>query len=169
MRLYGGKVGPIATDVVRALIANKDIETESAKDVEADVRAVLDQYLALEREVNDRARDIVDRTGKPPSELFRVRQLVADEKGIKLGEDSLDYLLDQVVAIFQHSHHVEEIWVEDVDLRKRMAPIFKKYMSADDDLEGDIRAQIRHVREGTPQWDIEYARARDLVKRKRGL
>ena len=168
MRLYGGKVGAIATDVVRALLANKDIETESAKEVEADVRSVLDQYLADEREVNDRAKQIIERTGKPTSELHRVRQLAADEKGIKLGDESLDYLLDQVVEMFQNSHHVEEIWVEDVDLRRRMAPVFKKYMT-DDDLDSEIRSQLRHVKEGTSQWEIEYARVRDIVKRKRGL
>src|SRR5579883_2173963 len=107
MRLYSGKVPAIATEVVRALLAAKEIEADSPKQVEADVTAVLNQYLATEREVNERAKDVLERTSKPQSEYGRVRQLVADEKGIKVGDDTLDYLLDQVVEMLMHSSHVE--------------------------------------------------------------
>ena len=37
MRLYSGKVPAIASEVVRALLAAKDIESESPKEVEEDV------------------------------------------------------------------------------------------------------------------------------------
>ncbi|MGH7298532.1 MAG: DUF507 family protein, partial [Polyangiaceae bacterium] len=99
MRLYSGKVPAIATEVARALLASKDIEAESPKEVEADVASVLNQYLADEREVNERAKDILERTGKSQSDYSRVRALAADEKGIKVGDDALDYLLDQVVEM----------------------------------------------------------------------
>jgi hypothetical protein len=64
MRLYSGKVPAIASEVVRALLAAKDIEAESPKEVEADVASVLNQYLADERDVNERAKDVLERTGK---------------------------------------------------------------------------------------------------------
>jgi hypothetical protein len=169
MRLYSGKVPAIATEVVRALLASNDIESESPKEVESDVASVLKQYLSDEREVNDRAKDVLERTGKPPSEYQRVRALVADEKGIKVGDDTLDYLLDQVVEMLMHSNHVEEVYVEDVDLRRRMAPVFKKHMAVDAALDGEVRGQLRHVREGTREWEIEYARVLEQVKRKKGL
>src|SRR5271165_6657647 len=100
MRLYSGKVPAIATEVVRAMLAAKDIEAESPKEVEADVAAVLNQYLADEREVNERAKDLMERTNRPQSEYNRVREAAAKEKGIKTGDETLDYLLDQVVEIF---------------------------------------------------------------------
>ena len=40
MRLYSGKVGPIATEVTKALISGKQIETESPHEVELDVSSV---------------------------------------------------------------------------------------------------------------------------------
>jgi len=169
MRLYSGKVPSIATEVVRALVAAKDIETESPKQVEADVTAVLNQYLADEREVNERAKDVLERTNKPQSEYGRVRQLVAEERGIKVGDDTLDYLLDQVVEMMMHSSHVEEVYVEDVELRRKMAPVFKKHMAVDDTIDAEVRAQLRHAREGTREWEIEYARVLEQVKRKKGL
>jgi hypothetical protein len=32
-----------------------------------------------------------------------------------------------------------------------------------------VRTQLRHLKEGTSQWDIEYGRVLAAVKRKRGL
>jgi hypothetical protein len=119
--------------------------------------------------VNDRAKDMIERTGRPQTEFNRLRQMVADQKGIKIGEDTLDYLLDQVVEIFHHSSNVDEIFCEDVELRRKMAPVFKKHMAADDQLDAEVRAQLKHLREGTPAWEIEYSKAMDQMKRKRGL
>jgi len=169
MRLYSGKVSTIATEVVRALLASNDIEAEKPKEVEADITAVLNQYLADEREVNERAKDILERTGKPQSDFQRVRQLAAKEKGIQVGDEALDYLLDQVVEMLMHSQNVDEVYVADVDLRRRMAPPFKKHMAVDDGLDGDVRAQLKHLREGTSQWDVEYARVLEGIKRRKGL
>ncbi len=169
MRLYSGKVSAIATEVVRALLASNDIEAETPKEVEADIAAVLNQYLADERDVNDRAKDVLERTGKPQTEYQRVRALVAEEKGIKVGDETLDYLLDQVVEMLMHSDNVDEVYVEDLELRRRMAPVFKKHMAVDSSLDADVRAQLKHVREGTRDWEIEYAKVLEQVKRRKGL
>ncbi len=169
MRLYSGKVSTIATEVVRALLAAKDVESEQPREVELDVASVLNQYLATEREVNDRAKDVLERTGKGQSDYQRVRALVADEKGIKVGEEALDYLLDQVVEMLMHSNNVEEVYVEDVVLRRKMAPIFKKHMAVDAGLDAEVRAQLRHVKEGSRDWEVEYARVIEQVRRRKGL
>ena len=169
MRLYSGKVPAISTEVVRGLLAAKDIEAESPKEVEADVSAVLNQYLSDEREVNERAKDVLERTGKSQNDFQRVRALVADEKGIKVGDETLDYLLDQVVEMLMHSNNVEEVFASDVDLRRRMAPVFKKHMAVDSALDTEVRAQLRHVKEGTREWEVEYARVLEQVKRRKGL
>jgi uncharacterized protein len=169
MRLYSGKVSTIATEVVRALLASNDIEAEKPREVEADITAVLNQYLADEREVNERAKDIIERTGKPQSDFQRVRKLAAQERGIQVGDEALDYLLDQVVEMLMHSQNVDEVYVADVDLRRRMTPSFKKHMAVDDGLDGDVRAQLRHVREGTREWEVEYARVLEGIKRRKGL
>ncbi len=169
MRLYSGKVPTIATEVVRTLLAANDIEAESPKEVEADIAAVLNQYLTDEREVNERAKDVLERTGKAQTDFQRVRKLVADEKGIKVGDEALDYLLDQVVEMLMHSGNVDEVYVEDIDLRRKMAPAFKKHMAVDSALDSDVRAQLKHIREGTREWEVEYARVLEQVKRRKGL
>jgi hypothetical protein len=169
MRLYAGKVPTIATEVVRALLAAKDVEAEQPKEVELDVAAVLNQYLATEREVNERAKDVLERTGKAQSDYQRVRALVADEKGIKVGDEALDYLLDQVVEMLMHSNNVDEVYVEDIVLRRKMGPILKKHMAVDEGLDAEVRAQLRHVKEGSRDWEVEYARVLEQVRRRKGL
>ena len=172
MRLYSAKVPSIAQEVVRALLSSKDIDLEDAgaqKEVIADVESVLRSYLETERLVDEKTRDLLQRTGRGTNEFGKVREQIAEHQGIKVGDETLDYLLDQVVAMLMHSSHVEEVYAEDVVLRRRMTPIFKKYMQADADVDTEVRAQLKHVKEGTSQWDIEYSRALEAVKRRRGL
>ena len=172
MRLYNAKIPPIAQEVVRTLLSSKDIDLEDAgaqKEVVADVESVLRSYLETERVVDDKTRELLSRTGRGNGDFGKVRLQVAEKHGIKVGDETLDYLLDQVVEMLMHSSHVEEVYAEDVALRRRMAPIFKKNMDVDSDVDSEVRAQIKHVREGTAQWDIEYSRVLEGVKRKRGL
>lgn len=172
MRLYSAKVPSIAQEVVRTLLSSKDIDLEDAgaqKEVVADVESVLRSYLESERVVDDKTRDLLQRTGRGTNEFGKVRQQIAEHQGIKVGDETLDYLLDQVVAMLMHSSHVEEVYAEDVALRRRMTPIFKRHMLVDTDVDTDVRAQIKHVKEGTSQWDIEYSRVLEAVKRRRGL
>ncbi len=169
MRLYSGKIPAIATEVVRTLVASKDIEAESPKEVESDIAAVLNQYLVDERDVSERAKDLLERTGKPHTEYARLRALAADEKGIKLGDEALDYLLDQVVEMLMHSSTVDEVYAADVELRRKMAPVFKKHMAVDATIDAEVRGQLRQLKEGTREWEIEYTRVLEQVRRRKGL
>ena len=169
MRLFAGRVSPIAQEIVKALVSSGDIEAEHPTEVVIDVEAVLKNYLTMEKDVNEKTRELLERTSRGSDQFSRVRDQIADSKGIKVGDETLDYLLDQVVEMFGHSKNVDEIYAQDIELRRKMAPIFKKYMGQDDALDGEVRAQIKHVREGTSQWDIEYARVMEATRRKKGL
>ena len=169
MRIYSSKVPTIAQEITRTLLAAKDIESESPKEVEADVAAVLNSYLATEKEVMELTKELLERTSRPQSEFSRVKAQIAESKGIKTGEDTLDYLLDQIVEIFNHSANVDEIYAQDHELRRKMAPIFKKHMLMDEALDQEVRLQLKHVTEGSRTWDIEYARVLEHVKQKRGI
>ena len=169
MRLFAARVTPIATEVVRTLTKAGDIETERPREVELDVESVLKSFLSAEKEVNDKTRELLERTGRGPSDFNRVRTQIAESMGIRVGDEALDYLLDQVVEIFEHSANVDEIFAENVELRRKMAPIFKRHMGEDTELDAEVRAQLKHMREGTRDWDIEYGRMLEIVKRKTGL
>lgn len=169
MRLYSNKIPEVAAACAKSLLTAGDIESESPKEVEADVASVLTQYLAAERDVNEKTKDLLERTGRGQSDYSRVRRQVADSAGIKVGDEALDYVLDQIVEILHHSANVDEIYAEDVELRRKMAQVLKRYATVDDSLDGEVRAQLRHIQEGSRVWDIEYARVLEQVKRRKGL
>jgi len=169
MRLYSGKVGTIAAEVTKALVSDKQIETEAPREVELDVASVLTNYVRLEQEASDQARDYQQRQSLPPGEIGRLKRAAAEKKGIKTGEDTLDFLLNQVVEMLLHSANVDEVFAQDHELRRTMTPIFKRHMSADDELDREVRGQLKHVREGTSTWEVEYQRMREEIKRRKGL
>lgn len=168
MRLYSAKVGTIASEVVQALVSAKDIETESPREVQLDVESVLNSYIQTEREATERAKDIFQSRGGT-GDFARIKRLAAEQKGIKVGDETLDYLLDQLVEMLLHSNNVEEVYAEDVELRRKMAPILKKYMAIDEEVEREVRGKLKHVQEGTRMWEIEYARMLEEIKRRKGL
>ncbi len=169
MRLYSAKVPQVASEILKALTAEGDIECESPKEVQLDIEAVLNQYVNDEQEVTDRARDMAAARNMPSNELGRLRRLIADEKGIKIGDDAIDYLLDQLLEMLMHSNNVDEIYAEDVALRRKMRDPLRKQAQTEDDLEQQVRGRLKHVKEGTSMWEIEYRRMMDDIKRRKGL
>lgn len=169
MRLYSGKVRQLGEDLAKALVDGNDIETEDRAEVAKDLESVLAAYVQAEREVGDRAKDILQSRGLPPSELGRVRKLAAEQRGIKIGDEMMDYLLDQLIEMLMHSGNVEEVFAEDHDLRRRMRPVLRKYLEMDEAVEAEVRSKLKHVQEGTRTWEVEYQRVMGDIQRRKGL
>lgn len=169
MRLYSSKVTPIATEVVRLLTTSGDIEVSSPRAAIEDIEAVLEAYLKAERELTEKAKDALERTRRPLTELGRMRSHFAQQAGVGIGDEMLDYVLDQIVQMMGHSPSFDELFSEDVELRRKMAKVFKAQLGDTDNVDAEIRAQLRHVQEGTQEWDIEYARVAQEVRRRHGM
>jgi hypothetical protein len=169
MRLHSAKVSQVASEILKALLSDGDIETESPKEVQLDVEAVLNQYVKDEQEVSERAKELLASRGLPQSEYAKLRRLVADERKIKLGDEAVDYLLDQLVEMLMHSQNVDEIYAEDVELRLKMREPLRKQAADELELQAEVRARLKHVQEGTSMWEVEYRRMMDDIKRRKGL
>jgi hypothetical protein len=169
MRLHSAKVPQIAAEMLKAITADNDIETGSPKEVQLDIEAVLNQYVRDEQEISDKARDMLATRNLPPTELGKMKRLIADERGVKLGDDAIDYLLDQLVEMLMHSANVDEVFAEDVDLRRKMREPLRKQASIEEELQAEVRGRLKHVQEGTSVWEVEYRRMMEDIKRRKGL
>jgi hypothetical protein len=167
MWLSKGKVPSLASEIVRAIVGQGLVETEAPGEVQSDVVAVLDQYVRDEQEISSRARDIASRRGGAPSEVGRVKRELAEQRGIGLGDDSIDYLLNQLIEMLMHSGSVEEIFAEDHQLKLVMRGPMRKLQAAEEQMEETVRKRMKHVQEGSSNWEIEYQRMRDEVTRRR--
>jgi uncharacterized protein len=169
MRLFAAKLPALASEIVRALLGASAIEAESPAEVERDVEAVLSGYVKLDQEVSDKARDYIQQRGLSSGEFGRLKRAAAEQRGIKVGDEALDYVLDQLVEMLLHSNNVDEVYAQDHELRRAMTPIVKKHMAIEGELEKEAREQLKHVREGTSSWEVEYKRVMADIKRRKGL
>lgn len=169
MRLHSARIPKLAAEMVAALLKDGDVEADSPKEVQADVEAVLNQYMRDDQAVSDRAKEVLAQRGLAQSEYGRTKKLVADERKIKIGDDAIDYVLDQLVEMLMHSANVGEVFVEDYVLRRKMRDPLRSLEKEEEQLEQDVRAQLRHVKEGSSVWEVEYRRMMDDIKRRKGL
>lgn len=167
MWLTRAKLPGLASAIVRSLVDNQLIETDSPQEVQADVVAVLEQYVRDEQQLSVRARDLAAGRGGSPAEQSRIRRELARQQGIGVGDDTIDYLLAQLVEMLMHSGNVEEIYAEDHQLKLAMRTPLRKEQAAADQLDEVVRKRLKHVEEGSSQWEIEYQRMREEVTRRK--
>ena len=170
MKLYRTKVDPLAKDIVGTLNAARDIEVSPGQvsEAELDVRAILDQYVKVEDEVWERSKDLVSQRNLPQGELGRVRRIVAEERKHKVGEEGIDWLIEQVIEGFLVSPNVEEVYSDDPTLRRRIFDVMKKHLDDDNAIEVEVKGRLKHLQEGTAAYEVEYQRVLQEVKKKRG-
>jgi hypothetical protein len=168
MRLYRRLVPKISKDIVRGLLAESliDIEDGHRDEAELDVAGVLVDYLNAEEKLASDARDEMDRRKLPQEKYGLVKRALADQRKIAIGDDTLDFILDKVVESLFNSKHISEIFAEDHDIRRKARDVIGKYSGVDEELDREARGRLRNLREGTPEWDIEYQKT---IKQLRSL
>jgi hypothetical protein len=50
-----------------------------------------------------------------------------------------------------------------------MRTVLRHHTEIEEEIDQEARAKIKNLEEGTRDWEIEYARAMDKVKKRRGL
>ena len=169
MKLFSGKIGIISAEIARMLIDEEDIATDSPEEVELDVQAVLKEYVRTDKELTESAKDFCEKRGWPLSSYYKVKRKLAERQRFVIGDESMEYIMEQTIGAFMHSQFVEEIFSEDHELKRKMRLVLKRHTEIEDDIDQEARAKIKNLQEGTRDWEIEYARAMDNVKRRRGL
>ena len=169
MRLYTGKVPTVASDLVRALAEAGDIEIASAPEVELDVASVLKEYIRVDRELTDKAKDLMEKRNLPYAQFGKLKRGLAEERDFGLGEEGISWICAQLLETFMHSPNVEEVFADDATLRRKMKDVLKKHMAIDEELDAEVRQRIKNLEEGTATWELEYGRVMDQIKQKHGL
>jgi len=169
MKLYAGKIDTIATDIITKLVGDGDLEVSDRHEAELDVASVLKEYLRVDRELTERAKDILEIRGLSYSAFGRTKRALAEKRDFGLGEEGMSWIATQLLETFMQSQHVEEIFAEDVELRRSIKEVLGRHMNVDAELDKEVRQRIKNLEEGTQTWEIEYARVMDQMKQKHGL
>ena len=118
MRLYAGKIDAIAAEVINRLTTDGDLEVSDPHEAQLDVASVLKEYIRVDRELTDKAKDLVEQRGLPYGEFTKIKRRLAEEKEFALGEEALNWICTQLQETFMHSPHVAEVFADDADLVK---------------------------------------------------
>ncbi len=169
MKLYSGKIPIIAAEIAKHLIDEGDIDTEAPNEVELDIEAVLKEYVRTDRELTESAKDLCEKKGLPFSTYQKVKRQLADRQKFVMGDEAIDYIMEQIIRAFMHSQFVDEIYSEDHELKRKMRHILQRHTEIEQELDAEARAKIKNLEEGTRDWEIEYSKAMDLVKKRRQL
>ncbi|MCC6749583.1 MAG: DUF507 family protein [Deltaproteobacteria bacterium] len=169
MKLYSAKIPIIAREILEQLTKAGDIEVNSRPEAELDVQSVLKEYLRIEREIIEQAKDEVEKKKLGYGELAKIKRRIAERQEFGLGEEGLIWMCNQILETFMQSSFIEEIFATDAVMRKKMADVLRKQMAVDEELDAEVRQRIKNLQEGTANWDVEYAKVMDQIKRKRGI
>jgi uncharacterized protein len=173
MRIYRGKIEPTAQEITRALTKQGLVEVnpEDREEFQKDLESVMSEYQRMARAINEQAKDIAGKRGLPHSAVGKIRRGLSQEKNFKLDDDALDYIVEQMIEIMFNSSNVEEVFGEDHEINKIVAPIIKKNMNVDEEIDLEVRKKIKHLEdaEGTRNWELEYARRKAELERLKKL
>jgi hypothetical protein len=169
MKLYTGKIPTIAAEMIQSLVQSQEIEVNDAHEAQLDVEAVLKEYVRMDRECTDKAKDLLEQRKLPYGQFGKLKRAIAEERGFALGEEATGWIANQILETFMQSQHVEEVYADDVSLRKKLKEILKKHMMVDEELDQEVRRRIKNLEEGTQTWELEYAKVMEQIKRKHGL
>jgi hypothetical protein len=169
MRLYSSKISTIVEAVSRALVESGDLEVSDREEFKRDVESILKEYRRKDRELTDRAKDELERKKLAYSDLFKVKRSIAEEQDFGIGEESLNWIANQLLELFMQSKFVTEIFADDATIRKKLKEVLRRHMQADEDLDREVRRHLKHLTENTSTFEIEYQKQLELIKRKHGL
>lgn len=171
MRLYNGQTRQISRDMLDELLKKNAIEVGEGADEEArlDVESILKEYIRLDREISDLAREMVREQGLGSGAFQRTKKRLAKERDFYIGEEAVTWITDQAIEMLLVSQHVEEVFAADRELRVILRDVLRRYADVENDLDREVRSKLKNLEEGNVTWEVEYQRAMDSLKRQRGL
>ena len=171
MRLYPKVIPIVSREVIQQLMQDGDVEVETLRisDAEMDLSAIMREYLANEERVNQATREALERRGYDHSKFNQVKREMADVRGFKLGDEGIEFVINQMIEFLLISRNVEEVFAADNLLRGKIFQLMKKHLDVDEEIDKEARARLKHLQEGTSAFDIEYNKTVEQIRRARGL
>ena len=169
MRLYPGKIPIISAEIIGILADAGDIEVSDSSEAQLDVQAVLKEYLRRERDINEEAKEYLARRNLSYSNFSKVKKMIAQQQEFGVGDETITYIIQQIIMAFENSNNFEEIYADDQALTVKIRNILRKHMDLEEDLDNEVRDRIKNLEEGSRNWEVEYEKVMEQIRRKRGL
>src|SRR3954471_5321756 len=146
MRLYPKVIPIISREGIQQMMQDGDVEVEPMRvaDAEMDLSAIMREYLANEERVNQATREALERRGYDHSKFNQVKREMADVRGFKMGDEGIEYVINQMIEFLMISRNVEEVYSADNVLRQKFFAVMKKHLDIDDEIDKEARSRLKH-------------------------
>ncbi|MBW1871301.1 MAG: DUF507 family protein, partial [Deltaproteobacteria bacterium] len=118
---------------------------------------------------SDLAKDVLNSRGWGNAKFSEARKIAATARKFPMGDDALDYVINQMLEYMLISPNIAEVYAEDHVMRKRIVVIMRRYLKLDDELDMEVRKRLKNKQEGTRDWEIAYRKTMEEVRRMKGL
>jgi hypothetical protein len=171
MRLYRSQIPRLCEDLIATLCLDGDIvvQTQTRPDAEADLRAIMEEYLRQESRIVQLTREFMETNQITYDQFGRIKGRFADERGHPTGDEGIRWICSQILEAFMMTQFVDEVFGEDRKMKRTMMRVFRTHLIDEAELDREVRGKLKNLRPGSDKWDIEYRRVLDEVRRKKGL
>ncbi len=171
MKIYKSKIPMMAEDIANKLLAANAVEVidEEKSEFLLDIESVLNAYVDTDRRIHEEAQQIMSSRGLDFSSFGRVKREVAKKYNFALGDEAIDWIIDQLIEMLFHTSHVEEVWAENNEIRVITRDALHKYALIDNELDVEVRKRIKNLSEGSLAWDVKYKQVLEEIKMTKGL
>ena len=161
----------MAEDIANKLIAANAVEVSAEEKNEflLDIQAVINSYVDTDRRIHEEAQQILSARGLDFSSFGRVKREVAKKYNFALGDEAMEWIIDQLIEMLFHTSHVEEVWAENCEIRVLTRDALHKYTLIDQELDVEVRKRIKNLNEGSLAWDVKYKQVLEEIRRTKGL
>jgi len=171
MKLYRAKIPVIAHEAVKVLLEAGDIEVEPGNraEAEADLVAIMEEFLRRDADLRARAKDIVEKRSLPYGAYGQVRKDLAEQSGHPMGDDVVRFLCRQFIENLLISPSVDEVYADDATMLRRLREVLAAHDVDEEGIRTEAAARIKNVKEGTVEYELALAEAVRDIKKRKGL
>ena len=171
MKLYRSKIPLIAQECIQRLVSDGDIEVDPERraEAEADLVAIMEDFLRRDTDLRDVIRDRMSRGAIPYDQYGKIRNELAEQRAHPTNDDIERYLARQFAEVLMISPSVEEVFSDDTTLYKKLLAVVRGHDVDEASIRDEARAKVKNVREGTVEYEIAFEAAVRDVKKRKGL
>src|SRR5438105_3385573 len=112
-------------------------------EAELDLAAVMVEYMNEEERIIAETKETMARRGLSQERFSQVKKSLAEARGFKIGEEGIEFVLDQMLEALFSSKNIAEVFSDDKELRVFMRSVFEKYTGVDEELDKEARLEVR--------------------------
>lgn len=171
MKLYRAKIPVIAKECINRLVEDGDIEVDpdSKADAEADLVAIMEDYLRRDTQLRESIRDHMANEGISYDQYGRTRAKMAGAMEHPTGDDVERFLVRQFIEMLLNSPNVEEVWAEDASMYRKLMEVIRAHDVDEEAIRQAARDKLKNIQEGTMEFEIAMRDAVREVKKRMGL